>query len=115
MAAANREAPIAVAKGGGVLKHIFLNALRPDSTRGGGGGGVGVDKEEEEEEDSPVIVAWWGGTPIATCSSTTPASAASTSIYGSDVNRSSSRHRPLCSGETPAALFPFPLPLLPRV
>ncbi|XP_062198220.1 FHA domain-containing protein PS1-like [Phragmites australis] len=48
------DAPIAafaVAKGGVVLKHIFLNAPPPEMMRGEGAKG-----EEEEEEDPPVMV-----------------------------------------------------------
>ncbi|XP_066335041.1 uncharacterized protein [Miscanthus floridulus] len=57
MAAADGDAPIAafaVAKGGTVLKHIFLNAPPPEATRGAGGG-RGVEGGGEEE-DPPVMV-----------------------------------------------------------
>ncbi|XP_021316557.1 FHA domain-containing protein PS1 [Sorghum bicolor] len=55
-AAADGDAPIAafaVAKGGVVLKHIFLNAPPPEAatTRG-----RGAEDSEDEEEDPPVMV-----------------------------------------------------------
>ena len=85
-----------------MLKHIFLNAPPPDSTRGGGGGGVGVDKEEE---DSPVMVGRHPGCHVLV-------DHPSVSRFHLELRcRRRKRHitvTDLCSGETPAALFPFP-------
>ena len=57
-AAADGDAPIAafaVAKGGVVLKHIFLNAPPPEAATRGAARGRGVE-EDGEEEDPPVMV-----------------------------------------------------------
>ena len=109
-AATDGDAPIAafaVAKGGVVLKHIFLNAPPPEATttRGAAGGRGVEDGDSEEEEDPPVMV---GRHPDCHVLVDHP----SVSRFHLELRcRRRQRHitvTDLCSGETPAALFPFP-------
>jgi hypothetical protein len=107
MAAADGDAPIAafaVAKGGVVLKHIFLNAPPPEAaaTRGAAGG-RGVE-DGEEVEDPPLMV---GRHPDCHVLVDHP----SVSRFHLELRCRRWQRlitvTDLCSGETPAALFPF--------